>query len=295
MPQDNVRPLEGSSRVIARDDHQLGALLVEEGKLQASDVERIMELHHRSGLHFGEAARRLGLLDEDEIQAALGRQFGLPQLQPGDEGASDELVAAYQPQHPCTEQMRGLRTQLLLRWFDPAASRRVLAITSPGRGDGRSYLTANLGVVFSQLGLRTLIIDADLRQPRQHRLFNLPDRIGLAGILAGRADANAVVPVPGCAKLSLLPAGAPPPNPQELLSRPLLARLLNELEQKFDLILLDTSASQPFSDSKSVAFRAGSALVLARKDHTHIAVTNSIIRELQETGTRVVGSVINEF
>ena len=295
MAHDNVLPLDGTTRVVVRGDHQIGAILLDEGKLKPPDLERIIDLQHRGGLLFGEAARRLGLLDENDIQSALAWQYGLPHLMPGDEGASPELVAAFHPHHSCTEELRGLRTQLLLRWLDPAAGRRVLAITSPGRGDGRSYVTANLAIVFSQLGLRTLLIDADLRNPRQHRMFNIPNRVGLAATLAGRADANTVVPVPGCARLSLLPAGAPPPNPQELLSRPMLANLLRELELKFDLILIDTSAAQVFSDSRSVAFRAGNALVLARKNHTRIETSNSMIRELTDTGTRVVGTVINAF
>lgn len=285
---------EGAGRVPVRDEHQIGAILVAAGKLKPSDLDRIIDLHHRGGLHFGEAARRLGLVDEEDIQAALARQYDLPRLLPGTQGPSPELVAAFQPHHRCTEELRGLRTQLLLRWLDPAAGRRVLAITSPGRGDGRSYVAANLAVVFSQLGLRTLLVDADLRNPRQHRIFNVPDRIGLAAALAGRTDAS-VVPVPGCSKLSLLPAGAPPPNPQELLSRPMLAHLLADLETKFDLILIDTSAALAFSDSKSVAFRAGSALVLARKNHTRIVDTNNMIRELDDTGTRIVGTVVNSY
>jgi chain length determinant protein tyrosine kinase EpsG len=295
MAHDNVLPLDSSARTPLRDEHQIGSILLANGKLKAVDLERIIDLHHRSGLHFGEAAKRLGLLEEEDIQLALARQYGMPQLIPGAGGSSPELVAAFQSRHPCTEELRGLRTQLLLRWLDPAAGRRVLAITSPNRGDGRSYVAANLAVVFSQLGLRTLLIDADLRNPRQHEIFNVPNRIGLAAALGGRADSSAVIPVPGCAKLSLLPAGAVPPNPQELLSRPMLGDLMGELEHKFDLILLDTSAALSFSDSKSVAFRAGSALVLARKNHTRIADTNDMIRELNDTGTRIVGTVINSF
>jgi receptor protein-tyrosine kinase len=103
------------------------------------------------------------------------------------------------------------------------------------------------------------------------------------------------VPVPGISKLFLLPAGAPPPNPQELLSRPALASLLDELTMKFDLILIDTSAAKVFSDAKTVAFRAKNALVLARKNHTLVDDTRRMIRELSDTGTRVVGTVINAF
>jgi chain length determinant protein tyrosine kinase EpsG len=295
MAYDNVLPMEGSSRVLLPADNQIGTILLESGKLKPSDIQRIIDLHHRSGMRFGEAAQRLGLLDAEGLQEALSKQYDLPQMLPDSEGPGSELVAAHMPLHPRTEEIRSLRTQLLLRWLDPAAGRRVLAITSPGNGDGRSYVTANLAVVFSQLGLRTLLIDADLRKPRQHKIFNVPDRIGLAGVLAGRDDSAAVVPVPGFPKLSLLPAGAPPPNPQELLSRPALATLLDEMTMKFDLVLIDTSAAKVFSDAKNVAFRAKNALVLARKNHTLVDDTSRMIRELNDTGTRVVGTVINAF
>lgn len=297
MALDNVLSIEASNRVSVRDDYQIGAMLVEEGKLKLSDLDRIIDLHLRGGLRFGEAARRLGLLSDDDLQHVLARQYGMPQLLDGngEHSASQELIAAYQPHHARTEELRELRTQLLLRWLDPSAGRRVLAITSPNRGDGRSYLAANLAVVFSQLGIRTLLIDADLRNPRQHQIFNIPDRVGLSAVLAGRADLSAIVPVPGCAKLSLLPTGAPPPNPQELLSRPFLAELLGDLGLKYDLVLIDTSAATTCSDSKSVAFRAGSALVLTRKDHTRVIDTSSMVRELHDTGTRIVGMVINAF
>lgn len=295
MAHDNVLPLDGSGRVIAREDYSIGELLVAEGKLSPPDIERIIDLHHRSGLHFGEAAQRLGLLDEDDVQGALARQYGLPQLVPGDDGASPELVAAFQPQHPCTEELRGLRTQLLLRWLNTTNKRRVLAVISPNHGDGRSYLTANLAIVFSQLGLRTLLIDADLRNPRQHRMFNISNRIGLSTVLAGRADTNAISPVTGCPKLSLLPAGAVPPNPQELLSHVRLPELLTSLGPKFDVILMDTSASRAWSDASSVAFRAGAALLIARKNHTPTVEMNDIVRGLNDTGTSIVGTVINGF
>jgi chain length determinant protein tyrosine kinase EpsG len=295
MAYENVLPMEGSNRLLLRTDHHIGAILLEDGKLKSSDIQRIIDLHYQSGMRFGEAAQHLGLLNANDLEIALNKQYDLPRLLPASDGPSSELVAAHLPLHPRTEEIRGLRTQLLLRWLDPSAGRRVLAVTSPGNGDGRSYVAANLAVVFSQLGLRTLLIDADLRKPRQHKIFKVPDRIGLAGVLAGRDDSAAVVPVPGISKLFLLPAGAPPPNPQELLSRPVLASLLDELSIKFDLVLVDTSAAKVFSDAKNVAFRAKNALVLARKNHTLVDDTSRMIRELSDTGTRVVGTVINAF
>jgi chain length determinant protein tyrosine kinase EpsG len=292
---ENVLPIEGSGRAIERHDRRIGGILAEEGKLRPEDVERVMSLQESSGLRFGEAALRLGLIREDDVRCAVARQYDLPHLVPGSESVSRELVAAYEPFHPRAEELRALRTQLLVRWPKTGAKPRVLAVASPGCGEGRSYLAANLAVVFSQLGERTLLIDADLRSPRQHRIFNVPDRIGLAAVLSSRADRGAVAPVREFGRLSLLPAGAPPPNPQELLSRPAFDVLLQEMSRDFDVIVLDTPPAKFYADALNVAFRAGSAVMLARKDHTRLADTTGLVRELSDSGVRVVGTVLNVF
>ena len=294
-PQENVLPIEGSGRVVARYDRRLGSILAEQGKLAARDIERLLELQQRDGSRFGEAALRAGLITEDDLRSALARQFDYPHLLPGAGGVSTEIVVAYEPLHPRAEEMRALRTQLQIRWSNSGVRHRVLAITSPGPGEGRSYVAASLAVAFSQLGERTLLIDADLRAPRQHRIFDVPDRIGLSAVLSGRADRGAVVPVSKFGALSLLPAGAPPPNPQELLSRRTLATLLEELRSDFDVILFDTPPAKYYADAQSIAFRAGSVMVLARKDLTRLADTTGVIKHLKDTGARVVGTVLNVF
>jgi len=293
--QENVLPIEGSGDVIARQDGRLGSILAEEGKIGAGDIERVLELQHIEGLRFGEAALRLGLIAADDLRSAVAKQYGLPHLLPGERSISSELVVAYEPFHPRAEELRALRTQLLIRWSNAGIRQRMLAIVSPGSGEGRSYVAANLAAVFSQLGERTLLIDADLRAPRQHRIFNVPDRIGLSAVLSGRADRGAVVPIPECGTLSLLPAGACPPNPQELLLRPAFATLLEELRAEFDVILFDTPPAKFYADAQSLAFRAGGVMVLARKDHTRFADTTRVIRELNDTGARIVGTVFNAF
>lgn len=291
----NVLPIEGSGRVVARHDRRLGAMLAEHGKLGPGDVDRLLSLQQGEGIRFGEAALRAGLITEDDLRSALARQFDYPHLLPGTGGVSTEIVVAYEPLHPRAEEMRALRTQLQIRWSNAGVRHRVLAITSPGTGEGRSYVAASLAVAFSQLGERTLLIDADLRSPRQHRIFDVPDRIGLTAVLSGRADRGAVVPVSRFGTLSLLPSGAVPPNPQELLSRHTLATLLEELRSDFDVILFDTPPAKQYADAQSVAFRAGSVMVLARRDHTRLADTNGVIRQLRDTGARVVGTVLNVF
>ena len=204
-------------------------------------------------------------------------------------------MAAFAPFHPRTEELRALRTQLLIRWYNPEQGRNALVIVSPDSGEGRSYLAANLAVVFSQLGARTVLVDADLRAPRQHEIFGLPPGHGLSTLLSGRTDHKATFPIHGLNRLSVLPAGPLPPNPQELLSRPAFGALMKELQSSYDVVIIDTPPAKRFADAQSIAFRAGDALVVARKNHTAVASTSKVVKELAGTGARVVGSIINSY
>ncbi|MEO8716789.1 MAG: chain length determinant protein tyrosine kinase EpsG [Burkholderiales bacterium] len=292
-PGENIVSMDSGGRLAPREDGRLGGILVADGKLGAADIDLVLELQRVRGVRFGEAAVRLRLITADDLRGAIAKQYGQPHLTADSGAISSELVGAYDPFHPRAEELRALRTQLLIRWANARVAHRMLAVVSPGAGEGRSYVAANLAVVFSQLGQRTLLIDADLRNPRQHRIFGVPDRIGLSAVLSGRADRGAVVSLPQFGTLSLLPAGACPPNPQELLLRPALTALLEESREAFDVILFDTPPSMLCADALSLAFRAGSAIVLARKDHTGTAAVASTIRALSDTGTRVVGTVFN--
>ena len=152
----------------------LGAILVDGGQLKPEDAERVLQHQKENHLRFGEAAMRLGLISEADLQFALSRQFAYAYLRqiPGEARVlSEELVSAFQPFSSRVEQLRAIRSQLMLRWFDRAEERQVLTIIGAERGEGRSYLAANLAIVFSQLGERTLLVDADMREPRQHFLF----------------------------------------------------------------------------------------------------------------------------
>jgi chain length determinant protein tyrosine kinase EpsG len=236
----------------------------------------------------------LELVSRRDRRRAIAAQHDLPELVP-EKRISPELVVTRDPFHPCAEQVRALRTQLLVRWANCAIHGRMLAITSPGRAEGRSYLAANLAVAFSQLGEHTLLIDADLRNPRQHRIFNVDDAVGLSTMLSGRAHRDAIVPLREFDRLSLLPAGAPAPNPLELLSRDAFVVLLHELKREFQVVLIDTPAAQICADAQTIAFRAGSALVLARRDHTRYADVHALIERISDAGARVAGTVFNVF
>src|ERR671919_1456424 len=222
-PTENVLPMEGTSRTTGR---HIGAILMDEGKLTASDAEQVLQRQRELGWRFGEAAIELNLITDVDLRQALAKQYEFPYLVSGPEGVSKELIAAWDPFHAVVEELRAVRTQLLVRWFNPGADRRTLAITSPCAREGRSFIAANLAVVFSQLGQRTLLIDADFRAPRQQSIFNISDRYGLSSALSGRSDLSAAAPVAGLTGLAVLAAGPLPPNPLELLSRASFAALL---------------------------------------------------------------------
>jgi len=272
----------------------IGAILVETGRLSADNAERVMRLQKTHGDRFGDAAIKLGLLNEDDVRFALSSQFDYPYLAAADNSLSHELVAAYQPFSPIVEQLRALRSQLILRWFATAAERKTLVVISPGKGEGRSFMAANLAIVFSQLGERTLLIDADLRTPRQHELFNLGRGAGLSDLLAGRANAQAVVRITSLVDLSVLPAGAVPPNPQELLGRPAFAELLRSSNSYYDVVIIDTPAAKEYADAQTVAARAGAALMLARKNQSSMSDIAELSQNVQHSGATIVGSVLND-
>jgi protein-tyrosine kinase len=190
-----------------------------------------------------------------------------------------------------------VRSQLMLRWFNTDPAHKVIAIVSPGSGEGRSFIAANLAIVFAQQGERTLLIDADLRAKparAQNALFKLGKSAGLSGILANRAGLEVAQLVPGLPGLAVLPAGATPPNPQELLGRPAFGALLRIASQQFDVIIIDTPAGTEFADAEVTAARAGAALLVARKNKSLVPQANQLARRLQDSGVALVGSVLND-
>lgn len=277
-------------------DRRIGAILIDSGELTLENAERILRVQKEEGLRFGDAAVKLGLLSPAHIQFALARQFDYPYLMKRDGGAvSDELIAAYQPFTPQVEALRALRSQLMLRWYADDEAHKALAIVSPGHKDGRSYLAANLAVVCSQLGERTLLVDADMRAPRQHELFGLNNAFGLSSVLSQREEGHCIQRIHSLVDLSILPAGPIPPNPQELLSRPTFDKLLENVAREFDVIIIDTPAAADYADAQIVAQRAGGALILAHKHESLLKELADLNYNLKNLGIQVVGSALSEF
>lgn len=273
----------------------IGAILVDTGRLSPENADRILRTQIEQGKPFGATAIELGLLTEDDVRFALSRQFNNLYLPTGDNSLDHRLVAAYKPFSTIVEKLRGLRSQLMLRWFDAEAGQNTLAVVSPGSREGRSFISANLAIVFSQLGKRTLLIDANLRVPRQQELFKLSGNGGLSSLLAGRVGMEVIARVPSLLGLYVLPAGAVPPNPQELLGRSRFAELLHSAAREFDMVIIDTPSASEYAEAQIIAARTSAALIVTRKNQTSMPETVRLVQSLQETGTTSIGVVLNEF
>jgi len=276
-------------------DNSIGAILIRNGRLSVADADKVMRFSIERNLRFGDAAVQMGVLTAADIELALSRQYDYPYLLPGQSAISNEVIAAYEPFTARVESLRALRNQLMWRWFETGPERRALAVTSAESGDGRSFLAANLAVVFSQQHQRTLLIDADMRAPRQHRLFGLENRAGLSGVLAGRSGQEAIQRVPSLVDLSVLTAGALPPNPSELLGLPAFGRLLRELAASYDVILIDTPAGDEYSDAQLIASRAGAAVMVAHQNHSHMNKLRDLVGLMTDARVHLVGTVLNDY
>lgn len=279
---------------MAQPARSIGDILVSAGRLSQQDAERILQRQQQDKSQFGDAALALKLLTREDIDFALSKQFDYSYLPEQDTSRSPELVAAYKPFSRIGENLRAVRSQLMLRWFNSDPAHKVIALVSPGSGEGRSFIAANLAIVFAQQGQRTLLIDGNLRNPRQHALFMLGKSAGLSGILADRVGLDAALAVPGLPNLTVLPAGAVPPNPQELLGRPAFGALLDAAATEFDVIIIDTPAGGEFADAEIIASRAGAAVVLTRKNRSSLPATTLLARRLLDGGVALVGSILND-
>ena len=276
-------------------DRSIGSIIAETRHLTADQVEKVLQHQRAKGIRFGEAAIALGYASADDVLFALSQQFHYPYAAEGQRKANPELVALNQPFGVQAESFRAIRSQIMMRLFNEGQERCALAVVSPDSGDGKSFFSANLAITLAQLGGRTLLVDADMRGPRQHQVFGIPNNAGLSGILSGRAEAKVIQQVPGVPSLFVLPVGITPPNPLELVERPAFGLLIRELLAKFDHVVVDTPAAQYGSDCAVIAARCGAALVIARQHKSRVARLEELVSNLAETPAKLAGVIFNEF
>ncbi len=273
----------------------IGAIFVDAGILTQEQAYKVMEVQREKKIRFGEAAVQMGLISEGDIRYALSFQYQYNYL-PKASGKSinEELIAAYNPFGHEVDQLRAIRSQLMLRWFDKSEGRSMLSVLSAGRAEGASYLAANLAIVFAQMGEKTLLIDADMRAPRQHSMFELNNQLGFSSLLAGRSDvASALQTISFIQNLQVIPAGPVPPNPLELLNRDNLGELMQWAGETYDIVLVDNASLSSGADGLIIAGHTGAALTVARTHQTRSKAFHEMLEEIKRSQIGIVGSVLN--
>jgi chain length determinant protein tyrosine kinase EpsG len=277
-------------------DRSIGSIISETRNLTIDQVEQILAYQREKGVRFGEASIALGFASADDVLFALAQQFHYPYAPEERRRLNPELVVLNQPFSFQAESFRALRSQITTRIFnDLDGPRRALAVVSANSGDGKTYFAANLAAALAQLGGRTLLVDADMRGPRQHEVFGLDNDAGLSGILSGRAEAKVIQQAEGVPSLFVLPVGIVPPNPLELVERPAFGILMRELNSKFDHVIVDTPAAEHGADANVIAARCGAGVVIARKNETRVGALQELVAMLSSNTTKLAGVVMNEF
>ena len=201
------------------------------------------------------------------------------------------LVSAIAPHSNAAERYRSLRARIAQR--EELSPLRVMAITSPGRAEGKSVTAANLALTMAQERHRNiLLIDADLRTPVVHSLFAIDDRPGLSDVLSGAATLDDALLFLPELRLTVLPAGAIPEYPAELLGSSAMLRLLDTVRTRFDRIVLDLPAVMPLADVGTVAPMVDGALVVVRVGVTQRPALDQTLASFDDQ--KVLGVVLNE-
>lgn len=273
-------------------DSQTRAAIIRRCDLNDEAVAEIFRLQGLLSASFSDAAIRLGYATQADIDMVTGSTsvsvIGHKKAMP-----APCLVVAHQPDHPRSEQIRLLRTELLLR-HEAVDTANIFAILSPCPREGRSQLAAELAIAFAQLGQPTLLVDADLRHPRQHVLFNANNAYGLSQALV-RGQKPRFQTVAELPSLFLLTSGPPLPNPLDLLSDRLFEGLADEWQRDFQFVVLDTPPVRQYADGLAVATIIGRVLSLSHARHTPYKHSLDMMRRLAATRSRVLGAVINHF
>ena len=206
------------------------------------------------------------------------------------EDLAARLVTIIDPPNAASEAYRTLRTNLIYSLVDTPP--KVIVLTSPGVGEGKSTICANLGVVLSQAGKKVLIVDCDLRKPVMHKFFGVRNLHGVGDVLVGERILQEVAnePVPG---LSVIPGGPAPPNPTELLGSQRFTDFLAGVRQQFDYVLVDAPPVGLLSDSAIIATQGDGVLLVLDAQNTRKGSVRQALRNLEAVGANVLGTVMN--
>jgi protein-tyrosine kinase len=270
--------------------------LIRLARLTPTQIAQIRAYAESKGVGFLEAAAATGVVTREFLMTALSKRYNYPIIQSDNQVAkfSAELVIGHEPFGSAAEAIRSMRTSLV----SSAVSQGVRAFVFVGARDGQgtTFLAGNLAIAFAQMSVNTLLVDANLRDPRCASMFGIDaNRQGLSDTLLHRQlDYPPIVgDVLPC--LSVLPAGGVPPNPQELLAGGDFLVLASNLARNYGIVIYDSPAAMDFGDAYVIASRVGAAVLVARTNDARFEDLKHVSDKLRANQCNVVGSIANDF
>lgn len=284
---------------VSREEHiaqaaitKMGRMLVDAGKITEEHLKKVIAKQASGNLRFGEAAIVLGLVTEADISAVLAAQFAYTTPPDQHTRLDAKLSVVFNPDSTQAEAIRSLRSELMLRHFNTASPHASLALIGAENVDAIALTASNLAAAFAQLGIRTLLIDSNLRNPRIHQYFGLSERNpGLSDLIAQRALVTPSA-IPGLHSLWVLPAGTPAPNPQELIASKHYAEAITALGDNFDVVLIATHPLDSARDAQLVATQAGAAVLVVHENESRFKDVEAICQRLKSLEVRIVGAAL---
>ncbi len=226
----------------------------------------------------------LGSLPELDLQAVTGLATeGAPTL---------DMMTHLAPKSSFAEGIKTLRTNLM--FISPDNPPRMLLVTSPGPGEGKTLLSSNMAIAMAQSGLKTLIIDCDLRRPRVHKAMGILNSAGVSDVVSGSAQLADAIQSTDVENLFALSAGHIPPNPSELLHTKAFAELLQSLRTQFDRILLDSPPVGAVADAMILSRSVDGVLIILKFGQTRRELLRRSVDQLEAIGAPLMGCILND-
>ena len=230
----------------------------------------------------------------DEVKRYLGVPFlGPASIAPKvPKGNLSELIVFTKSRSPFAESLRTIRTNVVFSL--PDEDQNAFLITSPGPLEGKTFISSNLSVSMAQMGHSVLLVDADMRRPRVHKLFGISSEPGLSNLVLGQCTLQEAVRTTQNMPFFLMPAGKIPPNPSEILASRNMQKLLAELRNKYDYVIFDTPPVLSATDSAVLSTSLDGVILVVKAAETTRDNARGALGHLQDVQARILGVILNQ-
>ncbi len=228
----------------------------------------------------------------DDVKALTDKTL-LGTIAQDPDAALHPLIVQVDPSSTRSEAFRSLRTNL--QFVELGTHPRSIVVTSSVAGEGKSTTTANLASTLAAGGLRVCAIEGDLRRPKMLEYMGLEGGVGLTDVLIGRAALDDFLQPFGSATMRVLGAGSPPPNPSELLGSPLMEKTLRDLEERFDIVIIDAPPLLPVTDAAVLSTRCSGTILVVGSGVVDKGAVEVALEKLETVNANVLGVVLNRL